>query len=151
MNRKKRTAILIQGSRHLSRQIANEVLNSYPVRVIEEPHNGLVMIKVREGAKNSLFYLGELLITECKVQIGSAIGIGIVKGEERELAFHLAVIDAAYNSRLPETTGWQELLVLEEASIAGVKAQAASQILKTQVAFEIMDAKEQRDENGPSA
>jgi len=151
MDRKQRTAILIKGSRNLSLQLAAEVLNNYLVRVIEKPHHGLVMIKMREGAKNSLFYLGELLITECKVQIDAAIGIGIVKGDERELAFHLAVIDAAYNSRLPETVGWQEILLLEEASIARAKEQRASQILKTQVNFETMDVKEQRDENGPGA
>ncbi|MBS3977198.1 MAG: phosphonate C-P lyase system protein PhnG [Syntrophomonadaceae bacterium] len=151
MNRKQRTEVLIKGSRHLSLQMATEVLNNYPVQVIEKPHHGLVMIKMREGAKNSLFYLGELLVTECKVQIGAAIGIGIVKGDEPELAFHLAVIDAAYNSRLPETVDWQEMLLLEEAVIAKVKEQTASHILKTQVNFETMDVKEQRDENGPGA
>ena len=151
MDRKQRTTILIKGSRNLSLQLAAEVLNNHPVRVIEKPQHGLVMIKMREGAKKSLFYLGELLITECKVQIDAAIGIGIVKGDERELAFHLAVIDAAYNSLLPETVGWQEILLLEEASIARAGEQRASQILKTQVNFETMDVKEQRDENGPGA
>jgi len=151
MNRKKRTTILINGLRNLSKQLAKEILNNYPVKVIEKPHNGLVMIKTIEGVKNSLFYLGELLITECKVQIGTAIGIGIVKGDERELAFHLAVIDAAYNLCLPETASWQESLLLEEARIAKDKEQTTSQILKTQVNFETMDVKEQKDETGSGA
>lgn len=135
----------------MARQLAQEVLSRYPVVTIEAAHNGLVMIKMREAAKNSLFYLGELLITECKVQIAGVLGLGLVKGDERELAFHLAVIDAAYNGNLPETAGWREILLREEADIARQKEQAAFHILKTQVKFENMDAKEQTEENGSGA
>jgi alpha-D-ribose 1-methylphosphonate 5-triphosphate synthase subunit PhnG len=151
MQRKRRTTILIEGSPHLAAQLAGEVLMRHPVQVIEKAHNGLAMVKARDGAKNGLFYLGELLITECKVQIGGVLGLGLVKGDERELAFHLAVIDAAYNCHLPETAEWQEMLLEEEANIAKQKQQKAFHILKTQVQFENMDAKEQTDENGPSA
>lgn len=151
MQRKRRTTILVGGSPRLAAQLAQEVLSRYPAEIIEGPHNGLVMIKMREAAKNSLFYLGELLITECKVQIGGVLGLGLVKGDERELAFHLAVIDAAYNCHLPETTGWQDILLQEEAHIARQKEQTAFHILKTQVKFENMDVKEQTEENGSGA
>jgi alpha-D-ribose 1-methylphosphonate 5-triphosphate synthase subunit PhnG len=151
MQRKRRTTILIEGAPELARQLAQEVLSRYPVVTIAAAHNGLVMIKMREAAKNSLFYLGELLITECKVQIAGVLGLGLVKGDERELAFHLAVIDAAYNGDLPETAAWREILLREEADIARQKEQAAFHILKTQVKFENMDAKEQTEENGSGA
>ena len=40
------------------------------------------MVKVRESAQRTLFYLGEVLITECKVMINGFLGIGMVKGHE---------------------------------------------------------------------
>lgn len=151
MNRARRTAILIDGSHSLAMYLAAEIANNHTVTVLEEPHNGLVMLKVREGGKKSLFYLGELLITECKVQLNNAIGIGIVKGDERELAYHLAVIDAAFAAGLPETANWPKILLQEEACITSKSAARAVLIRNTQVSFETMDAKGRSDENGPSA
>ncbi len=102
MNRKKRTVILLKGSFNVVTKLAQEVLRKYNVTTIKEPNSGLVMIKVRETSKKSLFYLGEVFVTECKVLINSCLGIGIVKGQEPDLAYYLAIIDAAYNAYLPE-------------------------------------------------
>ena len=69
MIRKQRTQILIKGSAEVSVNLAQEILTVYEVKTLEEPNNSLVMVKVRESAQRSLFYLGEVLITECKVMI----------------------------------------------------------------------------------
>lgn len=139
MNRKKRTEILIRGSSNLSRTLARQIIENHEVITIEIPNNGLVMVKVREGVKRSLFYLGEVLVTECKVMINGSLGIGMVKGYEEELAYNLAVIDAAYQAGLPETGAWTEELLAEEERIEKQSAEVAGKILKTKVNFETMN------------
>lgn len=119
--------------------MANVISEHYQVKVIQEPESGLVMLKVRETSQKSLFYPGEVLVTECKVQIDKAIGIGIVTGDQPELAYNLAVIDAAFEANLPETIGWVELLENEEKMIQAQIADAQQSILKTKVNFETMD------------
>ncbi len=58
------------------------------------------MIKMRETAKRELFYLGEVLVTEAKVSINGTLGMGIVVGDNEELALNLAIIDCATNAIL---------------------------------------------------
>jgi len=139
MQRKRRTEILIQGSADAAGKLAQEIMDLYDIRTIEESNNGMVMVKVRESAERTLFYLGEVLITECKVMINGFLGIGMVKGHEPALAYHLAVIDAAYNGDLPETKRWSDILLLEESRINQEDVTLQKKILKTKVNFDTMD------------
>ena len=140
MNRRRRTKILIDGSPHLARKLASEIEQIYDVHVVTEPHHALTMIKMRETAKKTLFYLGEVLITETKVQIGQSIGIGIVVGDEEALSYQLAVIDAAYEADLVETKNWTALFEEEEQHICEIREKREANLLKTKVNFEMMDA-----------
>ncbi|EHQ89976.1 phosphonate C-P lyase system protein PhnG [Desulfosporosinus youngiae] len=138
MIRNKRTEILIKGSAEVSGKLAQEIKTGYDVKIIEEPNTSLVMVKVRESAKRSLFYLGEILITECKVMINESLGIGMVKGHEPALAYNLAMIDAAYNANLPQTKAWTEILLREEACINEECEGLKNKVLKTKVNFDTM-------------
>jgi alpha-D-ribose 1-methylphosphonate 5-triphosphate synthase subunit PhnG len=139
MKRKQRTEILINGSQKIAEEMAREIEQNYPVFVVKEPENGLVMMKIRETAHKSLFYLGEVMITECKVQIEETIGIGIVKGHQPKLAHNLAIIDAAFEANLPQTTRWVEVLKYEEKKIQDAQKARNQDVLKTKVNFETMD------------
>lgn len=139
MERKQRTKILIKGSTEIPQRLAKEIIDQYDVEHIEEPNHGLIMVKMREIAQKSLFYLGEIFVTECKVRIHDVIGIGIVRGDQPKLAYELAVIDAAYNAGLKETKDWKELLLAEEQKIQQKKNQFKSKVLKTKVNFETLD------------
>ncbi len=139
MNRKRRTEILINGSKDLSRTLAAQIEGKYDVKIVEEPNNGLVMIKMREGSKKSLFYLGEVLVTEAKVQIEGQLGIGIVKGIDLDLAYWLAVVDAAYNADLEEIESWEKILEEEEIKINNEVVKLQSKVLMTKVNFETMN------------
>lgn len=140
MKRRRRTEILINGSYKQVEDMANCIKDNYQVKVIQEPESGLVMLKVRETSQKSLFYPGEVLVTECKVQINGKIGIGIVAGDQPEFSYHLAVIDASFEAMLPETVRWMELLLENEEKIIQEQRAAASRaILKTKVNFETMD------------
>ncbi|WP_342514327.1 phosphonate C-P lyase system protein PhnG [Sporosarcina sp. FSL K6-1522] len=140
MNRRKRTEILINGSRNLARELVQEIERNYAIHVVAEPHHALTMIKVRETAKKSIFHLGEVLVTETKVSINQAFGVGVVVGDEEELSYLLAVIDAAYEANLTETKSWTLLLEAEEKRIRTSRAIQEASILKTKVNFEMMDA-----------
>jgi len=139
MERARRTRILIEGSAELRRGLRRSVEESRSITTVEEARGGLVMMKMRETSKNSLFYIGELLVTEAKVQIEGRIGIGIIAGDDPEAAFDLAIIDAAFNAGLEESSRWEQLLAAEESRIAGRQALEAERIDRTRVSFESMD------------
>ncbi len=138
MKRRKRTELLINGSRETTARMSAEIVKRYDVQTLEDPNHGLVMIQMRETAKKTLFYIGELFVTECKVRIGDTIGIGIVKGDEAELAYDLAVIDAAYNAKFPEIESWTALLMEEEERLAQMSVKFSTGVMKTKVSFETM-------------
>ncbi|KAF9120071.1 hypothetical protein BGX30_003388 [Mortierella sp. GBA39] len=135
MKRRQRTEILVEGSRELAARMAQAIADRYEVKLVEQPSQGLVMVKVRETAKRSLFYLGEVLVSECKVQVEGSMGIGVVKGHDHELAYQLALIDAAYQAGLQETRAWDQMLLDEEARIAAARSQAFAEIAKTKRAY----------------
>jgi len=139
MKRRRRTEILIQGNPGLAKHFAEKIIKRYPYQEILAPAYGLTMMKMRETAKNSLFYMGEVLITEAKAEVNQQIGIGIVVGMKDELARDLAIIDAAYKAQLPETKEWEEALLQEEQAIQEAKIKKQDEILKTKVQFETMD------------
>lgn len=139
MNRRKRTEILIRGNRDLAKQMADEIKSKYEIKNIDEPNNGLVMIKMRESAKKQLFYLGEVLVTEAKVNINGNFGMGIIVGDDEELAQNMAVIDAAYKGGLHETIKWDELLYEEEKNISENEKCESAKILETKVDFTTMN------------
>lgn len=139
MKRRKRTEILIKGSHTTAEKLALEIEKSYKVKVIQEPEYCLVMVKMRETAQKSLFYLGEVLATEAKVQILDKIGIGIVNDNKPELSYWLAIIDAAYSANFPETKVWKEILKQEETKINEEILSKQSKVLRTKVNFDTMD------------
>ncbi|WP_059103106.1 phosphonate C-P lyase system protein PhnG [Shouchella shacheensis] len=139
MKRRRRTEILVQTSADLAKQLAETILQKHNCKEIVSPRYGLTMVKMRESAKQSLFYIGEVLITEAKVEIQQQTGIGLVQGMEDELAKNLAIIDAAYKAHLPETKQWQSLLLQAEAELNAKKAKEQAELLQTKVQFETMD------------
>jgi alpha-D-ribose 1-methylphosphonate 5-triphosphate synthase subunit PhnG len=139
MNRSKRTKILIDGSRNFTRELVNEIARNYDIHVLATPQQALTMVKLRETAQKSLFYLGEVLVTETKVEINNTLGIGIVVGDEEEFSYQLAVIDAAYEANLVETEKWTSLFEEEEKRINENRILKEASILKTKVNFEMMD------------
>ena len=139
MNRRRRTEILIEEESNLAKHLAESIAQKYKCYEITEPHYGLTMIKMRESAKNSLFYIGEVLVTEAKVEINNEIGIGIVIGMKDELAKHLAIIDAAYKAKLPETVEWESRLIDAEQRIWMKKAKRQAELFETKVDFDTMD------------
>ncbi len=135
-----RTKILIEVGHKEAFEMADEVMDKYEVHEILAPRQGLVMVKMRESAKNSLFYIGEVLITETKVKLGDSFGVGMLMEDNNELSKALAVIDAAYKENLPETKKWQETLNMLEQKLNNKIKEIKCSIERTKVNFETMNS-----------
>jgi alpha-D-ribose 1-methylphosphonate 5-triphosphate synthase subunit PhnG len=96
------------------------------------------MVKLREQARNSVFYLGEVLVTEAKARINGHPGLGLVRGNNRKLAGDLAVIDAAWRAGLEETAEWEGLLLAAEEENLQRQREENGRILETKVDFASM-------------
>lgn len=85
------------------------------IEVLDEPREELVMVEVRETAQRTLFYLGEVLATTCRVRVDGTLGFGMVMGSDRCAAYELAVIDAAFEGGGFAGREDAERLIAEEA------------------------------------
>ena len=104
--------------------------------IVKEPGMSLAMIRMREPVKQSLFYIGEVIVCEAAVEIDGALGVAILMGDDAEKALDMAIIDAAVNKgafkdfdRLYELERQQEEYAMRENALH----------LKTMVSFESMD------------
>ena len=144
MRRYERTRALVEGDPLLARSIVcaiEEELGSDAVCVLDEPREEFVMVKVRETAKGSLFYLGEALATSCRVRIGDAVGIGLVMGSNRCRAYELAVIDAAFagEAGAARADRWDTRLREELAAVDAREAVEVARAATTRVDFSTME------------
>jgi alpha-D-ribose 1-methylphosphonate 5-triphosphate synthase subunit PhnG len=139
MKRKQRTRILIDGPGALRTELATQIALRYKAVDLEAPNDGLVMVRMRDPARSATFHLGEVLVTEAKVQVEGVTGLGIVVGDHPETARELAIIDAAWNARLPETADWDAKLRDSEAEIYRGRLRESARLSETRVRFETMD------------
>lgn len=138
MKRAMRTKLLIEVGKSEAIQFAEQILSNYHVEEIQPPKLGLTMVKMRESAKQSLFYIGEVLITETKVKIQDSFGVGIVIEEHRALSRALAIIDAAYQEVLPETVAFEKVLEKLAMQYEQQLEKMKCSIERTKVNFETM-------------
>ena len=139
ISRRERTRVLVLSSADLAQVWAAEIRGELPVEILEPPRPGLIMAQVRETARRSVFHLGEVLVTECKVRVAGTPGLGVVRGWNEALAENLAVIDAACRGSLPVAERWNGRLV---EALAALEARLAGERLMleaTRVDFQTMD------------
>lgn len=97
MLKRKLSAILAGASKDELAVIADQIKSDNNIKILKEPQKTLVMVKVRESVKNSLFYLGEILATECMVTVDGAKGVSVIAGDDFEKAIAAAIIDGYLN------------------------------------------------------
>ncbi|MDR2197238.1 MAG: phosphonate C-P lyase system protein PhnG [Coriobacteriales bacterium] len=153
LSRRRRTRVLIEGDAGLARELCAQIEALAPIERLDGPREILLMNKVRESAQNSLFYLGEALLTECKVRLGQSIGIGLILGRKAERAYELAVIDAAFGARTvpaiaAQMPGWCAALEQEEERLSVHERAARDRLEATRVSFADMLTEEDRAGGG---
>lgn len=137
LNRRRWTELLIRYGNKEAIDFYHTFKDKVDLEVVSEPTDGVVMLKVRESAQQSLFYMGEVTVSETKMRVNGKLGLGIVHGN-RELSEALAFIDGCYQAGVHMEALNDicvQLMHVEEAYIA----QKTAEILKTKVDFETMD------------
>ena len=136
MDKKRLSKILAKADRQAIAAISSEILKSYSPVIIKEPGKTLAMIKMREPVKNSLFYIGEVIVCEAVVEIDNIKGAAVLMGDDTEKTLNMAIIDAAVNMGV--FSGIVALLALEKEQNDYLMRENAMH-LKTMVNFESMD------------
>jgi alpha-D-ribose 1-methylphosphonate 5-triphosphate synthase subunit PhnG len=106
------------------------------IQVITWPTVGMIMARAQDGAKNEVFNLGEVLVTEARVSIDGHEGWGMVMGSSPDHALAIAIIDAALEAgQASRISVERELLDIAAAAEAAVEAELAT-IAATRVMFD---------------
>lgn len=135
MEKKRLFRIMAKADREFAIEIANQIKEKEEITIVKEPEKVLTMIKMREPVKQSLFYLGEVIVTEAAVAVGGANGVAVLMGDDYEKTSSMAIIDAAFNSGV-----WQDetpFLEMEEQLLAQEEKENAL-FQKTMVDFKTM-------------
>ena len=144
MEKKRLTKILAKADRSDIAALSAEIQKAYSPVVIKEPGKTLAMIKMREPVKQSLFYIGEVIVCEATVEIDGVKGVAVVMGDDAEKTLDMAIIDAAINKGV--FGDMDKLIELEKEQNDLVMRENAMH-LKTMVNFESMDQEAPSDVN----
>ncbi|MCL4318597.1 MAG: phosphonate C-P lyase system protein PhnG [Firmicutes bacterium] len=126
---------MAQASMETITQLCAEIEKGHTVDVIRPPTACVTMAKARDGVNGADFFLGEVLLTECRVRMGAVDGIGVVIGDDPERAYGLAVFDAAFNAdQLPPQ--WLSIVQGEEYRFSEARQQESRLVGATRVQFE---------------
>ena len=142
MDKKRLTKILAKADKTTVSALSADIQKTYCPVIVKEPGKTLTMIKMREPVKQSLFYIGEVIVCEASVEIGGVKGIAVLMGDDAEKTLDMAIIDAAVNKGI--FTGTDMLLELEKQQNDLVMRENAMH-LKTMVNFESMDQEAPND------
>jgi len=144
MEKKRLTKILARADRKSVAAMSAEIRQSYSPVIVKEPKKTLAMVKMREPVKQSLFYIGEVIVCEALVEIDGVRGIAVLMGDDSEKTLDMAIIDAAVNKGV--FNGMDILSELEKEQNDRLMRENAMH-LKTMVNFESMDTEVPNDVN----
>ncbi|ALC83844.1 MULTISPECIES: phosphonate C-P lyase system protein PhnG [Bacillus] len=139
MRKARLTKILIEGNRELLEQFATQVEAFADLNLERSPRTGLVMMKTRDSVSRQPFYTGEVLVTECVVQVNGHYGMGVLMGEEPQKAYQIALVDGAFNAKLPITEAWLPALEKEEQYIKQKQQKEITRLSGSRVNFDTME------------
>ncbi|MDR0490168.1 MAG: phosphonate C-P lyase system protein PhnG [Oscillospiraceae bacterium] len=144
MDKRRLSKILARADRDVIAAMSAVIRETYSPVIVKEPGKTLAMIKMREPVRQSLFYIGEVIVCESAVEIDGVRGVAVAMGDDEEKTLNMAIIDAAVNKGV--FTGMETLLELEKQQNDYVMRENAMH-LKTMVNFESIDKEAPNDLN----
>jgi len=144
MDKKQLSRILARADRRCVAELSADIQKTYSPVIIKEPGKTLTMIKMREPVKESLFYLGEVIVCEAIVEIDGVKGVAVAMGDDTEKTLDMAIIDAAVNKGV--FTGMDKLIEFEKEQNDRIMRENSLH-LKTMVNFQSMDMEAPSDVN----
>jgi alpha-D-ribose 1-methylphosphonate 5-triphosphate synthase subunit PhnG len=137
MDKKTLFRIMAKADSGIIATLAGAIQKDHEILIIKEPNKTLTMIKMREPVKSSLFYLGEVIVTEAIVELDGQKGMAVAMGDDFEKTLNMAIIDAAVSKGV--FTGEATLAELEREQTEKEQKENALH-LKTMVNFSSMDS-----------
>ncbi len=142
MEKRRLFRIMVGAKKEKLQALSQLVQDSGDVLIIKEPSKTLTMIKMREPVRNSLFYIGEVMVTETIVEMNKVKGMAVTMGDDFEKVLAMAVIDCGFNNHLPVMKKIEEELLALEAEQIAKHEQENAMYLKTMVNFNTMSGGE---------
>lgn len=132
-------------------QLAEQITTGWGLRYKSLPQSGLGMLKLRDGALQEPFYLGEIPVASTWVELtlpngDLAEGAAQVMNDNKDLAEAIAVCDAVLANQL---TGYELLTALLQQGAGNIETEQHNrkQMLKrTHVDFSLLGATEGEDD-----
>lgn len=97
MEKKRLSKIMAKADRDFVIDLAEGIKGKHKVVIIKSPEKGLAMIKMREPVKESLFYLGEVIVSEALVSVDGVNGMAVTMDDDFDKILAMAIVDAAFN------------------------------------------------------
>ncbi|MDR2715081.1 MAG: phosphonate C-P lyase system protein PhnG [Coriobacteriales bacterium] len=144
MDKKRLSRILARASKADLAVLSAEIQKAHEPLIVKEPGKTLTMIKMREPVKQSLFYLGEVIVCEAIVELDGIKGAAVLMGDDTEKVLDMAIIDAAINKGVFDSMDKLQQLEKEQESL--IQRENALH-LKTMVNFESIDKEAPHDLN----
>lgn len=136
MDKKRLFRIMAKADPAVLAELASPIKNQHAVVVVKPPNKTLTMITMREPVKSSLFYIGEVIVTEAVVELDGTKGLAVTMGDDFDKALNMAIIDAACNKGVFSD---ESVLVNLERAQAELEGKENALHLKTMVSFRSMD------------
>lgn len=137
MDKRRISKILARASREEVRELAEEIKTAFSPVIIKAPEKSLTMIRMREPVQESLFYLGEVIVSEAIVELDGAKGMAVLMGDDFDKVLDMAAIDAACNKGVFQR--YDVLEQLEKAQNERLEKENAM-FMQTMVNFQSMDS-----------
>ena len=136
MEKRLLTKVLAKADRETVAVMSAEVQRAHRPVIVKEPVKALAMVKMRDPVRQSLFYIGEVIVCEAAVEIDGVPGVAVTMGDDAEKTLDMAIIDAAMNSGV--FTGYDRLIEIERKQNDLAMRENALH-LRTMVDFQSMD------------
>lgn len=118
----------------LAERLIAEGLDS--LTVVKAPRTGLVVMQVREPVAEERFFLGEVLVTECTVELDGTLGWAMRAGDDRVSVLAAAVLDAVAAAGHPGAAQVDALCESVDRRREAARAAEWDEIAPTIVEFE---------------
>ncbi len=135
----RRSKILGKCAKEAIENLAEPVMQRYPVHIIRKPSKTLVMVRMQETVAKAQFYLGEMLACEALVEVEGKKGFALMAGDDTKKVLCAAVLDAVCKTDLPEKAEIIKALEHEEKRIAERRAQEIKKHAASRVQFNTLE------------
>ena len=137
MEKRRISKILARAGKEEVKRLAGEIKEKYSPVIVKSPEKSLAMIRMREPVQESLFYLGEVIVSEAIVDLDGAKGVAVIMGDDFDKVLDMAVIDAACNNGVFQRYDFLEQLEKEQTHRL---EKENALFMQTMVSFHSMDS-----------